>query len=216
MRKCRLWSFCSVCTGTSIYTANEGRWESNINVWFSFMYFQKWNSAPSLFPKHNYNVLPPNSYTHISVRDLHILLQLNMWTDPVILYINRSQTHECGNWDWGRAIPRKGIHKWDFLCSADEEQSEYSFLGLHRRASGRGGWGEGGPTRRCGPPTWRSSVSVQYTLQQKSHICIPFFKETARPQSQFPHSCVSERCLFYQDRSTYFLQQNRQINRGNI
>ncbi len=31
--------------------------------------------------------------------------------------INRSQTHECGNWDWGRAIPRKGIHKWDFRCS---------------------------------------------------------------------------------------------------
>jgi hypothetical protein len=21
-------------------------------------------------------------------------------------YINRSQTHELGNWDWGRAIPR--------------------------------------------------------------------------------------------------------------
>ncbi len=33
-------------------------------------------------------------------------------------YINRSQTHEWGNWDWGRAIPRKGIHKWDFCCSA--------------------------------------------------------------------------------------------------
>jgi hypothetical protein len=33
-------------------------------------------------------------------------------------YINRSQTHEeCGNWGWGRAIPRKGIHKWDFRCS---------------------------------------------------------------------------------------------------
>jgi hypothetical protein len=31
-------------------------------------------------------------------------------------YINRSQTHECGNWDWGRAIPRKGINKWDFPC----------------------------------------------------------------------------------------------------
>ncbi len=26
-----------------------------------------------------------------------------------ILYINRSQTHECGNWDWGRAIPFLGI-----------------------------------------------------------------------------------------------------------
>ncbi len=32
-------------------------------------------------------------------------------------YINCSQTHECGNWDWDRAIPRKGIHKWDFICS---------------------------------------------------------------------------------------------------
>jgi hypothetical protein len=33
-------------------------------------------------------------------------------------YINSSQTHECGNWDWGRAIPRKGIHEWDFCCIA--------------------------------------------------------------------------------------------------
>jgi hypothetical protein len=32
-------------------------------------------------------------------------------------YINRSQTHECGNWDCGRIISRKGIHKWDFPCS---------------------------------------------------------------------------------------------------
>jgi hypothetical protein len=33
-------------------------------------------------------------------------------------YVNRSQTHECGNLYWGRAIPRKGIHKWDFPRSA--------------------------------------------------------------------------------------------------
>jgi hypothetical protein len=32
-------------------------------------------------------------------------------------YINRSQTHECWNWGWGRAIPRKVIHKWNFPCS---------------------------------------------------------------------------------------------------
>ncbi len=38
-------------------------------------------------------------------------------------YINRSQTHECGNWGWGRAIPRKGIHKWDFHCSAGKAWS---------------------------------------------------------------------------------------------
>ncbi len=33
-------------------------------------------------------------------------------------YTNCSQKHECGNWDRGRAIPGKGIHKWDFHCSA--------------------------------------------------------------------------------------------------
>ncbi len=32
-------------------------------------------------------------------------------------YRNRSQTHECGNWDWGRTIPWRGIHKWDFRYS---------------------------------------------------------------------------------------------------
>jgi hypothetical protein len=32
--------------------------------------------------------------------------------------INRSQKHECGNWDWGGAIPRKGLHKCHFRCSA--------------------------------------------------------------------------------------------------
>ncbi len=31
----------------------------------------------------------------------------NMWTDPYNIYVNRSQTHECRNWDWGRTIPRK-------------------------------------------------------------------------------------------------------------
>ncbi len=68
-----------------------GHWESDINVWFPFMYSQKWNYAASLFPKQNYNVLSPNSYTHISVRDLYIsginlsiLLQPKMWTYPGI------------------------------------------------------------------------------------------------------------------------------------
>ncbi len=35
-------------------------------------------------------------------------------------YINRSQTHECGNWGWGRAIPRKGIYKRNCRCSVGE------------------------------------------------------------------------------------------------
>ncbi len=35
-------------------------------------------------------------------------------------YINRSQTHECGNWNWGRAIPRKGINKCNFRYSCGQ------------------------------------------------------------------------------------------------
>jgi hypothetical protein len=48
-------------------------------------------------------------------------------------------------------------------------------------------------------------------LQGKTLLFIPFLG-IAWPQSQFPHSCVGERFIYSQDRSTYFLQQNRQIN----
>ncbi len=41
----------------------KGRWESKMNVWFPFLYSQKRNCAASLFPKQNYYVLSPNSYT---------------------------------------------------------------------------------------------------------------------------------------------------------
>ncbi len=47
---------------------------------------------------------------YIPAIDLPILLQENMWSRILGKYINRSQTHECGNGDWGRTIPRKGIH----------------------------------------------------------------------------------------------------------
>jgi hypothetical protein len=44
-----------------------------------------------------------------------------MWSvDRYWEYINRSQTHECGECgdrNWGCAIPWKGIHKRDFRCS---------------------------------------------------------------------------------------------------
>ncbi len=40
------------------------------------------------------------------------------YADQFWEYINRSQTHECGNRDLGRPIPFLGINKWDFRCSA--------------------------------------------------------------------------------------------------
>jgi hypothetical protein len=41
-------------------------------------------------------------------------------------------------------------------------------------------------------------------------------KGIARPQPQFPHSCVCERFIYSQDRSTYFPQQNMQTDRVEI
>jgi hypothetical protein len=53
------------------------------------------------FPEKEFRGLIPNFHIHVSVSDLYIptiglpiLLQENMWA-----YRNRSQTHECGNWD---------------------------------------------------------------------------------------------------------------------
>ncbi len=55
-------------------------------------------------------------------------------------YTNRSQIHECWNWGWVRAIPRKGIHKGDFRCSVVGENVtrivvELLFLLCERKSS---------------------------------------------------------------------------------
>jgi hypothetical protein len=52
-------------------------------------------------------------------------------------------------------------------------------------------------------------------LQRQFRLYIPFLG-IARPQIQFPHSCVCEQFIYSQDQSTYFIQQNRQTHRGNI
>ncbi len=86
----------------------KGRRESILNVWFTLMYSPKWNC--SFLNRIKCNVLSPRSYTHIDLYISRIGL-------PILLQgIYHSQTHQCGNWDWGRAIPRKRIHKWYFLA----------------------------------------------------------------------------------------------------
>ncbi len=100
----------------------KGRWESNINVWFPFMYSQKW----SCFFQ-NRIVMFRLQFLHsyicerfIYFRDRSAYPAAGKYVDQSWEYINCSQTRECGNWDWGRAIPRKGIHKWDFPCSVGD------------------------------------------------------------------------------------------------
>ncbi len=107
-------------------------WESNIKAWFPFMYSQKLNCAASLFPKQNYNVLSPNSYPHMSVRDLYIsriglsiLLQPNMWNDR---HMNVGIGTEAAQ------FLSLGIHKFDFRYSVLAADQQSCILGSKLQA----------------------------------------------------------------------------------
>ncbi len=70
-----------------VYTANEGPVRIQYKCLVPIHIFPE---MKLLFPKQNYNILSPSSYTPISVRDLYIsriglpiLLQENIWADPV-------------------------------------------------------------------------------------------------------------------------------------
>ncbi len=101
----------------------KGRWESNINVQVVIYIFL---TMKLLFPKQNNNVMFCLPYLHSYICEIFTYFQDRSAYSAAEKYVvdwsweytNRSQTHACGNWDWGRAIPRKGIHKWDFPYSA--------------------------------------------------------------------------------------------------
>ncbi len=65
------------CLGT---LQMKGQWESNKNVWFQFMFSQKWNCKASLFLKQNYNGLSPNFHFHV------YLLAIYMFSGSVCLF----------------------------------------------------------------------------------------------------------------------------------
>ncbi len=98
------------------YTANEGP----VRIQYKCLVpIYAYPEMKLLFQNHN--VLSPSSYTHISVIHLYISriglpILLPEICGPFCEYINRTQTYECGNLDWGRAIPRKGNINWIFLA----------------------------------------------------------------------------------------------------
>ncbi len=71
--------------------------------------------------------LSPNFHTHVSVSYLQYSIYVFLgsvqifpaaeYADRSWEYINRSQTHECGSWDCGRAIPFLGMFRIFGTCS---------------------------------------------------------------------------------------------------
>ncbi len=93
----------------------KGRRKFNINVWFLFMYSQKWNC----YIQHRIIMFC------LLVPTLIYLWEIYIFPGSVCQFCCKEisglilRIYKCGNWDWGRAIPRKGIHIWDFSCSVD-------------------------------------------------------------------------------------------------
>ena len=80
-------------------------------------------NSKQIFPEKEFRGHNRTFHSHVSVRYLYIttinlpILPQEICEPILEVCINSSQANECGNRDWGRAVPRKGIHKWDFRCS---------------------------------------------------------------------------------------------------
>ncbi len=76
-----------------------------------------------VFPEKELSGLSPYFHSHVSVSDWcisrispHIFLQQNRQTNHGNICINRSQTRECGNWDWGPLIWKlPALWVWSFM-----------------------------------------------------------------------------------------------------
>ncbi len=94
---------------------------------------QNAENLKQIFPAKEYRGLSPNFHIHVSVSILYIPTMglpflLEEICGPILQeYINRSQTHECGNWGWGHAIPRKGIYKRNWLCSVFQTSTSLQY-----------------------------------------------------------------------------------------
>ncbi len=74
--------------------------------------------------------LPISGERFINTPTMICLFYYRKYGDRSWEYINRSYTHECGNWGWGRTIPWKGIHTWVFHGSVG-----HSHMGPDREKS---------------------------------------------------------------------------------
>ncbi len=145
----------------------KGRWESNINVWFPFMYSKNETVQPPYF-QNRIIMFCLSIPTTIYLWEIYIFLGsvflfccsqiCACWPILGIQYIKCSQTHEYRNQDWGRAIPRKGIYKWDFCCSAEEQKTKWRIFLVMYSETVRPAWRACTAPVRGVPPTISNSV----------------------------------------------------------
>ncbi len=112
-------------------------------------------------------------------------------------YINRSQTQECGNLDWGRAIPRKGIHKWDFRRSVEsfieKLWAQFSDCPCTNNSLDLGddcGRGAEGVEVHCVQEDWRLHCLQVHSLNHRVHR-VPGF--LSRSPNWVPHPFTRKR-----------------------
>jgi hypothetical protein len=123
--------------------------------------------SKQIFPEKEYRGLSPNFHIHAPVIDLYIpKIGLPILLEEIcrpILGLYKSLTYtRMWNWGWGRAIPRKGIYKWDFRCSVRK------LLG----GGGEGGWSK---IRRQKEKVASSNISftptsVSFTFRLKANL----------------------------------------------
>ncbi len=72
----------------------------------------EWYYSIYVFPEKERRGLRPNFHIHVSVSDLYIptiatstYFSAAEYADRSREYINRTQKHECRNWDCNRAVP---------------------------------------------------------------------------------------------------------------
>jgi hypothetical protein len=80
-----------------------------------------------LFPKHNYNILSPSCYTHISEIPGSAYSAAGKYVDQSWEYINRSQTHECGGTEAAQ-FPEKEYINGIFLAVQFQKDSRLTPL----------------------------------------------------------------------------------------
>ncbi len=107
----------------------KGRWESKCLVpIYVFPEMKLYRVQPRYF--HNRIIMfclpiPTSIYLwdiYIDIHDRSVYFAAAKYVDRSWEYIYRSQTHECRNWEYGRAVPFPGIHRFNFWYSAVPEK----------------------------------------------------------------------------------------------